>query len=88
MLLDVWIKFYGQGVEKINNKIKKPSAYRVNFQVHITRQHVNIFSNAIIDFTRCVTESVSVMLDIFLNIYSAIYDIQNYSEKLIELSMH
>ena len=32
---DVWIKFYGRGVEKTPqcyNKIKKPSAYRVKDQ--------------------------------------------------------
>ena len=36
-------------------------------------KHVDIFSNAVIDLTRCVTESVLITLDIFLSVYSVIY---------------
>ena len=44
-----------------------PTVPRPDFQVHITRQHINILSHAIINFARCVAKSVLVMLDIFLN---------------------
>ena len=60
------------------NFVVVPYSPGPNFQIHIAGQHVNIFSNAIIDFTRCKTKSVLVTLDIFLNVYSAIYNVFKY----------
>ena len=37
-----------------------PDSSRPNVQVHITRQHVNTFSHAVVNFTACVTESVLI----------------------------
>ena len=43
-------------------------------EVHITRQHVNIFSNVIINLTRCVTKSFLV-LNVCSNVYFPVNDI-------------
>ena len=60
---------------RYENFIVVPDSSGPNFQVHIARQHVSIFSHAIINFARCVTESVLVSFDIFPNAYSAIHDV-------------
>ena len=54
---------------------------RPDVQIHVTRQHLNILSHAIVDLTRCVTKSVLISFDIFLNIYSAIYDVLKIIQK-------
>ena len=63
------------------NFVIVPDSSRPNFQVHIARQHVNIFSHAIINFTRCVAECVLVSFDIFLNVYSVICDVLKIIQK-------
>ena len=66
---------------RYKNFIIIPDSTCFNFQIHITRQHVNIFSDAIIDLTRCITKSVLISFDIVLNIYSAIYNVLKIIKK-------
>ena len=66
---------------RYENFVIVPNGSRPDFQAHIARQCINIFSNAVVSFTRCVTRSVLVTLDIFLNVYSAIYDILEIIQK-------
>ena len=52
-----------------------PDSTWLSFQVHIARKHINILSHAVIDLTRCVTESVLISLDIFPDVHSSIHNI-------------
>ena len=63
------------------NFIIVPDGTCLNFQVHITRKHINILSHAVVDFTRCVTESVLIMLNIFPNVHSAIHNVSKLFKK-------
>ena len=63
------------------NFIIAPNSSRPNVQVHITRQHINILFHTAVNFTRCVTNSVLVMLDIFPNVYSMIYNVFKIIQK-------
>ena len=58
-----------------------PNSSRPDVQVHIARQHINIFSHAIIDLTGCITESVLISFYIFLNVYSSIYHVLEIIQK-------
>ena len=53
-----------------------PDSSRPDVKVHTARQHINIFSHAIIYLTGCVTENVLITFDVFPNVYPS------------ELSMH
>ena len=47
----------------------------LNVKVHITRKHINIFSNTAINLTSCITESFLISFNVFLNVYSPIYNV-------------
>ena len=50
--------------------IVTPSSSQPNIQVRVARQHVNTSSHAVVDLAQCVTESILIVFDVFLNIYS------------------
>ena len=52
-----------------------PTVPDLTFRFISLGQHINIFPHAVVNFTQCITKSVLVTLDIFLNVYSAIYNI-------------
>ena len=49
--------------------------------VPVLRQHVKTFPYAVIDLTQCVTKGVLIMFYVFLNIYSAIYNVLKIIQK-------
>ena len=55
---------------KYENIVVVPGSSNSDVQVHITRQHVYIFSH-----TGCVTASVFILFDIFPNVYPPVNDI-------------
>ena len=55
------------------NFIIVPDSACLNFQVHIARNHINIFPYTVIDLTRCTTESVLISFDIFPYVHTLIY---------------
>ena len=44
-------------------------------------KHEKIFPNAVIDLTRCVTESLLVSFDIFLDVYLSIHNVFKIIQK-------
>ena len=50
-----------------------PHSTCLNFQVHVTRKHIDVLPHTIVDLTRCVTKGVLISFDFFLNVYSSIY---------------
>ena len=63
-------------VDWTNNNGSRP-----DFQVHITRKHINTFSNAVINVTWCVTESFLIKFDVFPNVYSVVYNVLKVIQK-------
>ena len=57
------------------NFIIIPDGSRPNFQVHVTREHIDALSQTVINFTRCITESVLIALDIFPDVHSAVHNV-------------
>ena len=48
----------------------------------MSQQHVNGFAHTVIGLTQCITESVLIMFDVFLNVYSAIHDVPETIHKI------
>ena len=72
------------------NFIIVPNITCLNFQVHVTREHIDASSHTVINLTKCVTESVLIALDIFpyhCPLFDLLY-LQNYSKMLIVQSEH
>ena len=63
------------------NFIVIPDSICLNFQVHITREHKDVLSHAVIDLTQCVTKGVLIMLDIFPNVHSVVHNVFKIIQK-------
>ena len=63
------------------NFIIIPDSSRPNFQVYITREHIDVLSHTVVDLTRCVLKSVLITLDIFPNVHCAVHKFSKLFQK-------
>ena len=47
----------------------------------MTGEHIDVFSHAVIDHTRCVTKSVLMTLDILPNVHSVVHNVFKIIQK-------